>query len=216
MLTCRLQEEAFLNRPEIRIPCPDTIKAALVDDWENVTKNLMLRTLPAAEPVTAILGAYYEQEMPKRRAGSADADLLDEVRQGLEEYFNKCLGRILLYKFERMQYAEVRRWYAEPSKPEYEGKGAADIYGAEHLARLIGKLFSMHKRRAFEQSATLMGIAVTMPELVAQTNMDQQSVHRMREEMSKLLIWLAKNGPKYFVGAYENATPEYVEKARGV
>lgn len=33
------KEEDYLNRPEIRLDIPDTLKGRLVDDWENVTKN---------------------------------------------------------------------------------------------------------------------------------------------------------------------------------
>lgn len=55
-----------------------------------------------------------------------------------------------------------------------------------------------------------------MPELIGQTNMDAQAIHRLREEMSKICIWLARNAAKYFTGHYEAATQEYIEKARGV
>ena len=57
---------------------------------------------------------------------------------------------------------------------------------------------------------------VSMPELIAQTNMDQQSVNRLREELSKMTQWLGKNSPRFFVGQYENASQDYIEKARGV
>jgi mortality factor 4-like protein 1 len=39
----------------IKIPIPDHIKAILVDDWENVTKNQQLVPLPAAQNVDKIL-----------------------------------------------------------------------------------------------------------------------------------------------------------------
>jgi len=55
-----------------------------------------------------------------------------------------------------------------------------------------------------------------MPELIAQTNMDQQSVNRLREELSKMTQWLGKNSHSLFVGPYDNASQEYIEKARGV
>lgn len=92
------QEENFHARPSIKLIIPDHIKAILVDDWENVTKNLQLVPLPAAKPVNSILNDYLQYEKPRRQAGSAPADILDEVVAGLKEYFEKCLGRILLYR----------------------------------------------------------------------------------------------------------------------
>lgn len=92
------QEEAFHARPSIKLIIPDAIKALLVDDWENVTKNMQLVPLPHPKPVTKILEDYSEYEMPKRVAGSSHADILEETLSGLKEYFDKSLGRILLYK----------------------------------------------------------------------------------------------------------------------
>ena len=92
------QEAEFHSRPSIKIPIPDHIKAILVDDWENVTKNQQLVPLPHPTPVNTILNAYHEFEAPKRQPGSAQADILDEFVAGLREYFNKSLGRILLYR----------------------------------------------------------------------------------------------------------------------
>lgn len=77
---------------------PDHLKALLVDDWENVTKNQQLVPLPHAHPVDDILNDYLANERPKREEGSASMDILEEVTAGLREYFDKCLGRILLYR----------------------------------------------------------------------------------------------------------------------
>lgn len=134
------QEENFLSRPQIRIPCPDNLKSLLVDDWENVTKNLLLVPLPSKTPVNLILDTYFDEEKGKRRLGSAEADLLEEVVAGTKEYFDRCLGRILLYRFEREQFFDVRSLWEGAAGGEWEGKGAGDVYGAEHLARLFGKL----------------------------------------------------------------------------
>lgn len=141
------QEESFLQRPAVRIVIPDHLKAILVDDWENVTKNLSLVPLPSKHPVSEILDAYWEEEKGKRRLGSPEADLLLEVVAGVREYFEKCLGRILLYRFEREQFFEVRQLW-EAGTGEWEGKGVGDVYGAEHLCRLFGmslfmRLFSI-------------------------------------------------------------------------
>ncbi|KAJ8123062.1 hypothetical protein ONZ43_g900 [Nemania bipapillata] len=185
------QEEAFHARPSVKLIIPDVIKALLVDDWENVTKNMQLVPLPHPKPVTKILEDYSTYEMPKRTAGSSHADILEETLSGLKEYFDKSLGRILLYKFERPQYAEVhKKWNS--SDPEFQGKMASDIYGAEHLCRLI----------------------VSLPELIAQTNMDQQSVNRLREELAKFSTWLSKNAKDYFVSSYETPAQDYVDKAK--
>jgi len=134
-----MQEEVFHSRPSIRIPCPDLLKAILVDDWENVTKNLQIVQLPSKKPVNTVLAEYYAEEGVKRRVGSPEAEILEEVIAGLKEYFEKCLGRILLYRFEREQYAEVRDMWEKAVGDEWEGKGPGDVYGAEHLTRLIGE-----------------------------------------------------------------------------
>jgi len=186
-------EESFHTRPSIKLVIPDHIKAILVDDWENVTKNQQLVPLPSAHPVNSILADYLEFEQPKRQPGSAQADILEEVIAGLKEYFEKCLGRILLYRFERNQYLEARELW-NSSKGELVGKGAGNTYGAEHLCRLL----------------------VSLPELIAQTNMDLQSVNRLREELSKMTTWLGKHATTYFVSEYETPSQDYVEKARGV
>jgi mortality factor 4-like protein 1 len=93
-----VQEDGFLDRPAISLPIPDRIKAILVDDWENVTKNQQLVPLPAAHPVEKILKDYEGDELPKRTPGSPEASILEEMLAGLLEYFDKCLGRILLYR----------------------------------------------------------------------------------------------------------------------
>lgn len=132
------QEETFNLRPAIHINVPDHLKSILVDDWENVTKNLSLVPLPSKPSANEILTSYFDEEKNKRHLGSPEADLLEEVVAGLKEYFEKCVGRILLYRFERQQYLEVYN-AVQGGTGEYEGKGMGDIYGAEHLCRLFGK-----------------------------------------------------------------------------
>ncbi|KAL2132373.1 hypothetical protein VTI74DRAFT_3883 [Chaetomium olivicolor] len=183
------QEDNFHNRPSIKLPVPDHVKALLVDDWENVTKNQQLVPLPHEHPVEEILNDYLAHERPNRQEGTASMDILEETVAGLREYFDKALGRILLYRFERAQYHEMHQlWNSADSKH----KSPADTYGAEHLARLL----------------------VSLPELIAQTNMDQQSVNRLREELLKFTSWFSRHPAKYFVSTYEMPGPDYIEKAR--
>lgn len=53
-----------------------------------------------------------------------------------------------------------------------------------------------------------------MPDLIAHTNMDSQSVSRLREELSKVTQWLAKRIPKYLATEYEHAGQGYLESAK--
>ncbi|KAF7534650.1 hypothetical protein G7Z17_g13335 [Cylindrodendrum hubeiense] len=184
-------EDTFHSKPMINLPVPDHIQAMLVDDWENITKNNQLVPLPHAKPVTKILEEYLAHEKPQREEGSASMDILEEVIAGFREYFEKALSRILLYRFERHQYMDVRKSW-DNADDNSEVKGVCDVYGAEHLARLI----------------------VSLPELLAQTNMDQQSVSRLREEVGKFTVWLGKNCETYFVSEYETPSQEYIDKAR--
>lgn len=204
----------------MRIPLPDHLKGLLVDDWENITKSLQLVPLPHPHPVSEILAEYRVHEGERRRPGSVDADILDEVCQGVREYFDRSLGRILLYRFERQQYLEVHDQMRVSADPKAHarraaaaavgtadtssggasddthslaGKSPSDVYGAEHLCRLF----------------------CSMPELVAQTNMDAQSVARLREELAKMTAWLGRQTARFFVRTYVNAGQEYIERAKG-
>lgn len=70
---------------------------------------------------------------------------MKEILDGLKLYFDKALGNILLYRFERAQYADVRKLYSD--------KSMSEIYGAEHLLRLFSMflyltiLYYMQKKK---------------------------------------------------------------------
>jgi mortality factor 4-like protein 1 len=53
-------EAEYLKRPEVKIVIPDVLKLQLVDDWENVTKNNQLVTLPRKPNVRELLDEYRE------------------------------------------------------------------------------------------------------------------------------------------------------------
>jgi hypothetical protein len=101
------QEDAFYTRPSIRITVPDHLKNLLVDDWENVTKSLLLVPLPSQAPANYIIDVYFNEEKMHRRLGSPEADVLEEFCAGLKMYFEKAVAKILLYRFERAQLTEV-------------------------------------------------------------------------------------------------------------
>ncbi|EXJ85642.1 hypothetical protein A1O1_06008 [Capronia coronata CBS 617.96] len=186
------QEENFLDRPTIQLSIPDHLRSILVDDWENVTKSLLLVPLPSQAPANYILDEYFNQEKLNRRLGSPEADVLEELVSGLKVYFEKALGKLLLYRFERNQLQDVRKLWESGRYKDWEGKGPGDCYGAEHLTRMI----------------------VNLPEIVAQTNMDADAVMRLKVELSKLTTWLSRNSQRFFCAKYEKPSAEYIESAR--
>ncbi|KAL2886944.1 Chromatin modification-related protein eaf3 [Ceratocystis lukuohia] len=178
------QEDAFHARPAIQLPIADHIKALLVDDWENVTKNNMLVPTPHAYPVATILDDYLQAEKKLRTPESANWDILHEVVAGVREYFEKALGKILLYSIT-----------------------ICFNYGKAALRSTLVPVTHM------AQNTWLVCLYLS-PELVAQTNMDQQSVSRLREELSKFSVWLARNAQTYFAQDYESPSQEYVDQAK--
>ena len=176
----------------------------------------MLVPLPSKVPVNTIVDIYHEEQKQQRQPGSPEAHLLEEVVSGVKEYFKVSLGKILLYRFERQQYLEVRQ-NMDANKGEWKDKLIGDIYGAEHFGRLLGKFILPQTRvKLFlNHYANLWVSKVSVPEMVAQTNMDQQSVEKLRIELTMLTKWFAKNTARFFVSEYETTTAEYVEKIRG-
>ncbi|KAF1962830.1 NuA4 histone acetyltransferase complex, Eaf3/MRG15 subunit [Byssothecium circinans] len=187
------KEEVFQNKLAVRILMPDRLKSLLVDDWENVTKNLQLVQLPSKKPAAVILDAYYDYACSLKDRRQAETDILEEVIAGLKEYFNKSLGRILLYRFEREQFYDIHKEIENPNS-DLSDKSLVEIYGGEHLLRLF----------------------VSMPELIAQTNMDVQAVNRLREELSAMTHWLQKEPQctEFFKSVYENPGQAYIDKVK--
>ena len=58
---------------------------------------------------------------------------------GMREYFNLMLGAQLLYKFERPQYAQMKKNH-EASTTEGDDVGLSSVYGSIHLLRLFVKV----------------------------------------------------------------------------
>lgn len=187
------KEEHFQNKLAVRIYMPDRLKSLLVDDWENITKNLQLVQLPSSQPAGVILDEYQKYAHATGSRNSTELDILEEVIAGLKEYFNKALGRLLLYRFEREQFYDINTRITQPTD-DLAGKPLIDIYGGEHLLRLL----------------------VTMPELIAQTNMDHQAINRLREELSGMTTWLAKEPQinAFFASVYESPGQAYIDKVK--
>ncbi|KAG5361307.1 Chromatin modification-related protein [Yarrowia sp. C11] len=183
------KEDDYLKRKEIALVVPDKLKAQLVDDWEFVTKDHQLVGLPRKVTVVDILKEFKKEAEAKYRPGSADADILNEVVSGIKLYFDRSLGSILLYRFEREQYLQVTQ------SPDHSNKTMSDVYGAEHLLRLF----------------------VSLPGLIAMTNMDAQSVAVLKEHLEDFVRFLSTHQKTYFLKeAYTNASPAYEALSKGL
>ncbi|KAI9353364.1 MRG-domain-containing protein [Zopfochytrium polystomum] len=173
------KEDEYLRKQEIKVPIPDALKVLLVDDWENITKNEKLVKLPRSPTVNQILDQYKESAMKRIKSDSRQEDILMEVLNGVRLYFNKGVGNVLLYRFERPQYNDLRK-----KSPDVE---MADVYGPEHLLRLF----------------------VQLPSLLAHTNMDPENVSTLRDQFVLMLRFLEERHSDYFVNAYESSPPAY-------
>ncbi|KAJ1914037.1 Esa1p-associated factor [Mycoemilia scoparia] len=157
----------LIKRPEIKVPIPNSLKVVLVNDWEYITKDKLLVPLPRSPTVNDVLEMYRKEyttsSMSKESSSGAskksrkDADIAEEVLEGIKLYFDKALGNLLLYRFERYQYQKMLQ--------EYSGKNMSDIYGAEHLLRLF----------------------VQMPTLISQAKMDDDAIALLKEYINDLM-----------------------------
>lgn len=84
----------------MKINIPGVLKKHLINDWENITRKQCIVPLPRTPNVTTILKEWEDSKTKP----DMNAALTSEVVTGLQTYFERALGSVLLYKFERPQF----------------------------------------------------------------------------------------------------------------
>ena len=103
----------------------------------------------------------------------------------MQTYFDRALGANLLYRFERPQYAEIRKKYVTgPTVKVGQEKEMSAIYGAEHFLRMLG---TYSRRRRPSAYTVLTRCVVSLPQMVASSSMDGESVGLLRDYVNELL-----------------------------
>ncbi|KAI0349842.1 MRG-domain-containing protein [Trametes cingulata] len=189
------EEDESTRKPEMKLNVPEMLKVLLVDDWEAVTKNNQLVGLPRKPNVSELLEEFKQYVLAQGTSTHLKDPkiLLPTIIAGLQTYFDRALGANLLYRFERPQYAEIRKKYVTgPTVQVGQEKEMSAIYGAEHFLRML----------------------VSLPQMVASSSMDGESVALLRDYVNELLQWMVKEKDRIFVPEYESASIAYQNISR--
>lgn len=105
---------------------------------------------------------------------------------GIRDYFNSMLGKHLLYKFERPQYAQILE--------QHKDKKMSEIYGAIHLLRMF----------------SLLG------RFLAYTPLDEKNVQLLLTHLHDFLRFVCRNDQYCSMCEYAIASPDYHRRAMWV
>jgi len=113
--------------------------------------------------------------------------------QGLKLYFDHALSKMLLYRFERQQYADLRKEYGDDAR-------MSDLYGCEHLLRLIGtpprapQPARLQEGGAFPTSDSASPItsarrarAVKLPYILESAHMSKETLQLVNDVLNRLI-----------------------------
>ncbi|CAL1283884.1 unnamed protein product [Larinioides sclopetarius] len=114
---------------EIKITIPPALQNWLIDDWDLVTRQKKILQLPARVTVDHIIASYVKEKVSVKGLSQNMEITIVQITNRIRDCFNSLLGNMLLYKFERPQYAEMLT--------EYKHLRMCEIYGAIHLLRMF-------------------------------------------------------------------------------
>ncbi|KAJ1515806.1 Esa1p-associated factor [Coelomomyces lativittatus] len=142
--------------------------------------------IPRTPNIATIFKNYKKDKnvMTESHRSTLSDDLCHEVLDGLQVYFNRALGTMLLYRFERQQYLDMSR--------KFENTSLCEIYGGEHLLRLF----------------------VRLPTLLNHLHVEEELILALRDQIQDLIHWFSEHASAYLLHDYENPTHEYLNLAK--
>ena len=131
--------------------------------------------------------------------------VVEEVIDGIMEYFNLSLGALLLYSTERLQYKQVLSQLGQQTiLPSHmadsecvpEPKELVDLYGSHHLLRLFTKL----------------------PEMISKLPMATGTLSLLKEHFTMILKYLDIFAPHLFQedADYCNLSPDQILQLKSI
>lgn len=155
-----------------------------------------------------LLQEYSKYVLTLEKSPLQPQTLLPTIISGLQLYFDRSIGANLLYRFERPQYAEVRKMYVTGLHVELgQEKDMSAVYGAEHLLRMIGErlyLFQTAKLTYTPNKTT----KVSLPGMVSGSSMDPESVNILKDYVQELMkyVYLFNNQILHAVNDFFSST----------
>ncbi|VEU22992.1 DEKNAAC104085 [Brettanomyces naardenensis] len=166
-----------VKRHELTVIVPNEIKLILVKDWQNITREEKLVSLPSKCSASKVLKDFSKKVCREEVDDDVKLDNYLEIIESVKIYFNQSLGSLLLYRYEREQYKETMK--------KYDRLEFADLYGAVFLLRLFSIL----------------------PNIMIQSNMDLQSLQLVKQFIEEFYTWFYDNRKTYLIDEYENCMP---------
>lgn len=152
---------------------PEQLKLILNQDHWEITSNKKIIDLPLADTVTSILDKFYafhQRQCATGQCENASSTSIAQTVEGLKEYFDKALGLMLLYRFERQQYSDMFH------SKEKAWKSACQVYGFVHLVRLLCKI----------------------PTILPTQYLPQDKLDAIKGDLEEICNWLAENAGSFF------------------
>lgn len=185
--TEELPSEKVEGVKPLNLPMPFTLKKMLVEDWKRITHEpYKLVPLPRKPNVSQIIQGYMTFKKSKAKADEAsekELESLQGIMEGIQHYFDRALGYLLLYRMERKQYEDTRAKH--PDTP------MSEIYGIEHLVRLF----------------------VRLPVLLGSAELPAKDVGPLQARLADFLKYLQKNSATWMLADYETIDEKDVHAA---